>query len=166
MTPFDTESPANHGAVPATDWLSAMLEPATALLDEHQQLAGLLRRAETPSLDEFDAVFRRIRRHNEQLAEAEQARLDWLAAHGETDTDTALQAEEAPTRARWEQLKETARRFRDLSETNLMALRRIDHFLGERIAFLTQHDEPVGPLYTAGGTEHNTGGRGRTLGDA
>lgn len=165
MTQFDSSSPADNS--PSTsDWLAAMLEPAQALLDEHETLAGLLRRPETPSLDEFDEVFRRIREHNEKLAHAEQARLDWLAAQGEIDTDAALHHEDGQTRAHWEQLKETARRFRDLSETNLMALRRIDHFLGERIDFLTQRDEPAGSLYTAGGTERNTGRGGRTLGDA
>lgn len=165
MTRFDSASPADNRPSPG-DWLAAMLEPAQALLEEHETLAGLLRRRPTPSLDEFDEVFRRIRELNEALADAEQARLDWLAARGETDTEAALRREDGQTRALWEQLRETARRFRDLSETNLMALRRIDRFLGERIDFLTQRDEPAGALYTAGGTERNAGGGGRSLGDA
>ncbi|WP_410473349.1 flagellar export chaperone FlgN [Guyparkeria sp. TX1] len=165
MTQFDTSAPANNNPSP-TGWLADMLEPARALLDDHQALAALLRRQETPSLDEFDEVFRQIREHNQALAEAEQARLEWLAAVGETDTQTALERENASANATWDELKSTARHFRDLSETNLMALRRIDHFLGERIDFLTQRDEPAGSLYTAGGTEHNAGNRGRTLGDA
>ncbi len=165
MTQFDTRAPADQSPSP-TDWLTDMLEPARALFDDHQALAALLRRQETPPLDEFDEVFRQIREHNQALAEAEQARLEWLASVGESDTQTALERENASARATWDELKSTARRFRDLSETNLMALRRIDHFLGERIDFLIQRDEPAGSLYTAGGTEHNAGRRGRTLGDA
>ncbi len=148
------------------DWLTEMLDQAAALIDDHESLADLLRRPETPSLDEFDEVFRRIREHNQALAEAEQARLDWLADRGDADMDSALLEEDERTQALWERLKEAARRFRDLSETNLMALRRIDHFLGERIDFLTQQGEPAGSLYTAGGTERSAGSRGRTLGDA
>ncbi len=165
MTQFDTRAPAEN-TPSSTDWLAGMLEPARALLDDHQALADLLRRQETPSLDEFDEVFRQIREHNQALAEAEQARLEWLTAAGQTDTQTTLEHENASARATWEELKDTARRFRDLSETNLMALRRIDHFLGERIDFLIQRDEPAGSIYTAGGTEHNAANRGRTLGDA
>ncbi|MFI9651228.1 flagellar export chaperone FlgN [Guyparkeria halopsychrophila] len=165
MTQFDTRAPADRNTS-STDWLADMLKPARALLDDHQALDALLRRQETPSLDEFDQVFAQIRDHNQALAEAEQARLEWLAAAGETDTQTALEREDASARATWEELKDIARRFRDLSEANLMALRRIDHFLGERIDFLIQRDEPAGSLYTAGGTERNAGNRGRTLGDA
>ncbi|MFO7808158.1 flagellar export chaperone FlgN [Guyparkeria sp.] len=166
MTQFNTSALAENIPSP-TDWLADMLQPARALVDDHQTLASLLRRQETPSLDEFDQVFAQIRDHNQALAEAEQSRLEWLLAVGETDTQTALdRGKNTSALAAWDELKSTARRFRDLSETNLMALRRIDHFLGERIDFLVQRDEPAGSLYTAGGTEHNAGNRGRSLGDA
>ncbi|MFN2382018.1 MAG: hypothetical protein ABR561_05635 [Guyparkeria sp.] len=165
MSQIDNRAPFAQKISP-DDWLARMLEQAHALLDDHQSLADLLRRQETPSLDEFDDVFGQIREHNEALADAEQSRLDWLAGSGQTDTELALADESPSTLAAWEELKLTAGRFRDLSETNLMALRRIDHFLGERIDFLIRPDEPAGSLYTAGGAERETGNRGRTLGDA
>ncbi|MCL7743430.1 flagellar protein FlgN [Guyparkeria hydrothermalis] len=151
---------------PAPSWLTSMQTHAEALLDQHERLADLLRRSDTPPLDEFDAVFETIRQHNDGMAEAEQARLEWTAAIGTDDMENALAEQPEHTRNRWADLKEMARRFRQLSQANLMALRRIDQFLGERIDFLLQRDESGGSLYTAKGSESQTGGRGRTLGDA
>ena len=139
---------------------------ADALLDQHERLAELLRRSDTPSLDEFDAVFDAIRQHNDGLADAEQARLEWVAANGADEMEAALAEQPEVTQAAWAALKGTAQRFRQLSQSNLMALRRIDQFLGERIDFLLQRDESGGGLYTAQGGEGHSGGRGRTLGDA
>ena len=139
---------------------------ADDLLEQHEHLAKLLRRKETPSLDEFDVVFEAIRQHNDGLADAERARLEWISASGADDMAAAIAGQPEATRAAWSSLKETARGFQQLSETNLMALRRIDQFLGERIDFLLQRDESAGSLYTAKGNESQTGGRGRTLGDA
>ena len=150
----------------APSWLATMQAHADALLDQHERLAELLRRSDTPSLDEFDAVFETIRRHNDGLADAEQGRLEWVAASGANDMDAALAEQPETIRAAWAELRDSARRFQQLSQTNLMALRRIDQFLGERIDFLLQRDESVGSLYTAQGSESQTGGRGRTLGDA
>jgi len=147
-------------------WLTDMRAQADALVEQHEALAQLLRRSDTPSLDEFDAVFDAIRQHNDSLAAAEQGRIDWLASREATETDAAIDAEPEPVRHAWSELKESARRFRELSRTNLMALRRIDHFLGERIDFLLQRDESTPSLYTARGNESARGGGGRTLGDA
>lgn len=156
--------PTSPDQIPS--WLTSMQAHAEALLEQHEHLAGLLRRSDTPSLDEFDAIFEAIRQHNDGMAEAEQARLDWIAATGTADMETALAEQAEDTRLAWAELKETAQRFRQLSQANLMALRRIDQFLGERIDFLLQRDESAGSLYTAKGSESQTGGRGRTLGDA
>lgn len=147
-------------------WLTDMRAQADALVEQHEALARLLRRSDTPSLDEFDAVFDAIRQHNDSLAAAEQGRLDWLATRGVAETDTAIDAEPETVRRAWEDLKQAARHFRELSRTNLMALRRIDHFLGERIDFLLQRDDSSPSLYTARGDEGTRTGRGRTLGDA
>ena len=147
-------------------WLTTMQAHADALLDQHERLAELLRRSDTPSLDEFDAVFESIRQHNDGLADAEQARLEWVAASEADETEAALADQPEAARTAWEALKKTAQRFRELSQSNLMALRRIDQFLGERIDFLLQRDESGGSLYTAQGSESQAGGRGRTLGDA
>jgi len=145
--------------------MTTMQAHAGALLDQHRQLAEMLRRRETPPLDEFDTVLSSIRQHNDGLAEAEQARLEWLADRGANDTDTALASAPEQTRATWAALQDTARRFHELSQGNLMALRRVDRFLGERIDFLLQGDRTTG-LYTAEGGQRQPGGPGRTLGDA
>ena len=150
----------------APAWLTSMQSHADALLAQHECLADLLRRSDTPSLDEFDTVFDAIRQHNDGLAAAEQDRLQWVESREAEDTDTALVDQPEAARAAWMTLKDTARRFQQLSQANLMALRRIDQFLGERIDFLLQRDESGGSLYTAQGGEHQASGRGRTLGDA
>ena len=143
-----------------------MQSHADALLAQHERLAEMLKRHDTPSLDEFDTVFEAIREHNDGLADAEKARLEWIAASGSGEMEAAMAEQPEAARTAWASLKETAQRFRELSQRNQMALRRIDQFLGERIDFLLQRDESGGSLYTAQGNESQTGGRGRTLGDA
>lgn len=158
---------ANDRQSTQPDWLEPLHSHADALLEQHEQLAALLREPSTPPIDAFEQVFARIRQLNEALAEAESSRLAWLEGVTESDTETALRAHAGePTLERWHSLAETAKRFRSLSEQNLMALRRIDHFLGERINFLTQREEPAGSLYSASGNAHETDNQGRSLGDA
>ncbi len=149
------------------DWLEPLHSQAEALLEQHERLAALLRERSTPPIDAFEQVFAQIRQLNEALAEAESRRLAWLEGVAESDIETAIRDHAGETSLeRWRSLAEAAKRFRDLSEQNLMALRRIDHFLGERIDFLTQREEPAGSLYSASGSAHETHNRGRSLGDA
>ncbi len=158
---------ANDRESTQPNWLEPLRSHADALLEQHERLAALLRERSTPPIDAFEEVFARIRQLNEALAEAESSRLSWLDGMAESDTEAALRARAgAASLEHWRSLVETAKLFRSLSEQNLMALRRIDHFLGERINFLTQREEPAGSLYSASGNAHETDNRGRSLGDA
>lgn len=158
-----------------TDWLTALGEAIDFLITQHQILREQLTSQPPASFEQLESLFEQIQQGNDQFAEAEKTRLNWLLQHQENHNDPdamiALIKADSPSSAnknlaQWQLIGEKAKQYQALALANQKLLNRLENAARARIEFLIAPKASDANLYSASGSGLSTGDHRRHLGGA